>query len=232
MAPVEADLIVGYQHDRYHRLSSATGLCDLLVEANLSLITRAVRGTRSRALAPDDVRQAATLGLLTALAKFRSTSGAPFAAYAHHWIRKEIQRALGAGEHSIAIPANAGSLLRVVAAAATEQPGATDHQLAATVHLPEAKVGALRTVIATTSHDRIPELSADDPTEDIARRLGVHSALDVLDPTSRKIVLLRYGFDGAEQRSHRQIAQALSISDFTVRRRLQQAHERLAHYLG
>lgn len=230
-APVESDLIVGYQRDRYHRVAGAASVGDLLVDANMSLVRRAARSARARALGHDDVQQAATLGLLIALRKFRPTGGAPFAAYAHHWIRKEVQRAVASGGHPLTIPANDGSALRAIAAAAAERPRASDLELAAELDLPEAKVKALRVVVDTTTHDRILEPVTDDPTEDVARRLGVTTALQVLDPTVREVVRLRYGFDGAEPRTHRQIARTLSISDFTVRRRLQRAHEQLARHL-
>jgi RNA polymerase sigma-B factor len=228
----EAELITQFQRARYFDLPEAAEMADFLVRSNASLVRRAVRRERTRRVDVAELEQAATVGLLVALRRFRPVAGAPFAAYAHHWMRKELQRCVAAAGFGLAVPANRAGLLRGAAAQLSEKPGLEDAGLASAMHVSTATAAGLRTVLEVHSLAAGQEASVPDTVDGVVNRAGVDAALQRLDPMTRAIVRMRYGFDGAGSRSHRQIARLLGISDFTVRHRLRKAHDVLRRLLS
>lgn len=229
----EAELIVGFQRARYDGTAAdVDAAASVLLQANTSLIRRGVPRRRSNPrLDTTELEQAATVGLFVAAARFRAAEDASFPSYAHHWIRKEVQRAIATGAYAIAIPANRTGLVRVAAAKLTDDPLLNDDQLASELSITSAVARGLRTVV-TTAPIKYHDPPIDDSCDPIVDRLGVSSAVANLDDGLRAVVLLRHGFDGQPPRSHREIGRILGVSDFTVRSRLRKAHQYLRRLLS
>lgn len=233
----EADLVLGLQRARYDGNAAAIdAAASLLLRANTTLIRRGVPRRRSNPrLDAGELEQAATVGLLVAAARFRLVEGASFPAYAHHWIRKEVQRAIATGGHAITVPANQTGLVRVAAAKLTDNPHLGDAQLGSELGTSSTVARGLRTAVTTAPLQPLeaPVGETNDHLGDrIVDQLGVSTAIASLDDGLREVVVLRHGFDGRPPRSHREIGRLLGVSDFTVRARLHKAHQLLRRLLS
>lgn len=68
------------------------------------LVEREISRYRTWHIDRADLRQAGILGLLIAAARFDPAHGVPFGAYAHTWVRKQIQRAIAQQEFPAVLP--------------------------------------------------------------------------------------------------------------------------------
>lgn len=181
-----------------------------LWSVNRSLVERAAH--RLRQLPADEARQIAALALYRALDRFDTTSGVPFALYANYWFRKEGQAGQASAKFAVAIPPHRLSALSggqstgdaaVRALAATARLDATEFQPVDTAPSPEEAV--------------VNNLTAAALRNDVAR----------LASTTRRVVELRFGFDGTDVRSNREVARMIGLSEFTVRAHLARAFRTL-----
>lgn len=210
---------------------SASGLVEFLIEANMSLLVRTT-WRRARQLDRADLEQAARVGLLEALWRFRTGRGAPFGPYAITWIRKEQQRTVASGDHPIAVPAHRLGDLAAVRHA-TQSPAQTDAEIAAALELSPQAVAGLRQVLAITPPNHLTD-HADkaDIIGEAERRLTIEAALSKVPARTAEIVRLRYGLRDGEPRTLREIAASLRVSDHTVRSELARAHRHLTRHLA
>jgi RNA polymerase sigma factor (sigma-70 family) len=200
------------------------------VEANIRLVISTARSFRTPThVDRNDVIQDGILGLERAVDRFDWRKGYKFSTYATWWIRQSMQRGLENTGTTIRIPAHRNSELRV--ALATGLSGPDD--------LPER----LRTIAALSSIDsidrstgnqdgdqqRVGDLLAsndDGPdllTEQSLDRDTVHRLLDRLDPATRWIIELRFGFGNEPPQTYASIAGRLDMSHESVRRRVLRA---------
>ena len=197
----------------------------------LPLVRKEVRRFRPWRLEPADLMQAGVTGALEAWNRRDASRGDAFRAYTSSWVRKEVQRTVGRGEFTVAVPPH-------VPAAALELRRHLDHGTglrAASRHLgvsAEQTASLERLLEPTTGTERHPiELEAigdaspsveetvlDQLDRDIVRR-----AVAKLSEPLRSVVALRFGFDGSDGRSTREIGRLVGVSDFTVRTHLKQA---------
>lgn len=206
-------------------------LVEFLIEANMSLLVRTT-WRRARRLHRDDLEQAARVGLLEALRRFRTGRGAPFGPYAITWIRKEQQRTVASGDHAIAVPAHRLGDLAAVRHA-TQSPAQTDAEIAAALDLSPQSVAGLRQVLAVTASTHLADRPHEpDLTADAELRLTIEAALSKLPARTAEIVRLRYGLHDGEPRALRKIAANLGVSDHTVRSELARAHRHLTRHLA
>lgn len=232
VARAEGVLIAQWQ--RAHRCSDprAPDLVTFLLEANASLLQRTARH-RARRLESDDIAQAARVGLLTALARFRPGGGAPFGPYAIHWIRKEVQRTVAAGDYPIAVPAHRLGDLALIRRAGQANPEQADGQVTVDLHMSEETATGLRAVLTVVPADQAPEPVEETSTIDrIEWQLAITRALGELPPRAACAVRLRYGLHDGHPKTLRQIAAQLGISDYTVRSDLARAHQQLSRHLA
>ena len=227
----EGALIAQWQRARRRLDPRAPELAAFLLEANASLLQRTARH-RARRLEPDDIAQSARVGLLTALSRFRPDRGVPFGPYAIHWIRKEVQRTVAAGDHQIAVPAHRLGDLAVIRRSDQADAGA-DLRRTVERHLSRATSDGLRTVLAVVPAGRATEAVEDASTIDLIEwQLAITRALGELPPRAAAAVRLRHGLGDGQPKTLRQIAGRLGISDHTVRSDLARAHQQLARLLA
>jgi RNA polymerase sigma factor (sigma-70 family) len=195
VAAAEAQLVAAWHVARANgHAERAQSLAGFVLDSNHSLVAREVRRYRIWRLDRGELMQAGRLGLLMAMRHFDPTRGVPFSAYAPQWVRKEVQRALAAGEYAVSIPD-----YRPVAGLAfmlsNDLPGEMSVDL-----------------------DRLPSEESDvaEVVEAQLVRDEVATRVNELPPAQRMAIRLHFGFDGAEQ-SYREIARRTAASDFTVR---------------
>ena len=191
------------------------------------IVAREVRRYRTWRLDAADLHQAGMLGVEEAASRFRPASG-PFASYASFWVRKEMQRALAGGEFAAGLPADypsrAVALRRVLAEVGGDVVAAGER-----LGLPTEAVGSLMAIVESRSLDDLLHGEVEsaawalgtDSVEEVViasvERSAVRRAVSSLPEFQRAAVVLRFGLDGGGERSHREVARCLGLSDFTVR---------------
>jgi RNA polymerase sigma factor (sigma-70 family) len=186
-----------------------------------------------------DLRQAGILGLLIAASRFDPERGAPFGAYAHAWVRKEIQRAISQQEFPAVVPADL--IGRTVALRRALDENADSLNLAAAaLGISPTTIAALHRQLRTTGPDDDEELPApgytlaDPEHAAVAQHFTstVRTALTRIDPREAEALILRYGLDDRPERSFRQIGRHLGVSDHTARNLVERAQAELRRLIA
>jgi RNA polymerase primary sigma factor len=208
-----------------------------MVNSNLRLVVSNARKYQGQGLTLGDLIQEGVVGLIRASEKFDWRRGFKFSTYATAWIRQAMQRALSNTSKTIRIPVHIEQRQRKLGRAERELTvklgrDPSDEEVAAAAEMEVDEVlelrGATRTVTSldtpvgdddgTAFGDLLPSEKAG-PVEELVdneRSEAVSDALDELPQPERKVIELRFGLEGGEQKTLGAIGKELGLTENQV----------------